>query len=41
MELSQEQIKKISLSISLKDIQEYINTHLEEYEEFKQENNYS
>lgn len=34
MELNQDQINKISLSILPKDIKEYISTHLEEYEEF-------
>ena len=34
MELSQDQINKISLLILAKDIKEYISAHLEDYEEF-------
>lgn len=33
MDLTQEQINKISSIISISDIKEYINTHLKEYEE--------
>ena len=37
LDLTQNQIKQMASYISLKDIEEYINSHLEEYEQYLKE----